>query len=404
MTFMVIRVIIVSASCAIAVLAVDWIDSSGAEGIFWTSSAMSRTGQLALVGEEDGGRLYMSNDFGRNWQLSYEDSSVSFKAVDISSDGRYAMAVGEDKILYSSDSMDTWQEASVPSMVYYNGRGAMSSTGHYAAVLVPFGAILISSDYCQTFTNSSAPGDNWVAISTDGTGQYMVALASYGGIYYSHDYGNNWAVSDAPDAMWQSVMGMNEAGDFIIAMIEWSQDIHISRDYGVTWQYTGSFVGYRDWLALAGTETLQDMLLGGDRAALQTSTDQGRTWDASGGEDYVWYTLSVNYNGTLAFATRREHLSDGSYDQPNIYFAVNPIESQGTQQKGLAARYIVIIVIGAVVFALLLCYAFYRYRVHTRRAKEAGEEICFCVEWAPLMSSTRTVITVSVCIAIFVAS
>jgi hypothetical protein len=224
----------------------SWLKITNAQGS-WTSVAMSGDGkyQTAVANSYDSTTnfskgIYVSSDYGRTWSPS-TFSYNSWMSVNISTDGRIQSAVsfaingtddpdGRQGFLYQSfDYGKTWAvNTNLPVGKYtssgMSGDGRIQLVGFSDCNLAPAtpGPILISSDYGKTFTNASAPLDNWLNFSVSANGKHMLAaayqqtdtngaiVANTGGMYYSSDFGKTWYRTDAPWNTWTSVqLGAN---------------------------------------------------------------------------------------------------------------------------------------------------------------------------------------------------
>ena len=208
----------------------------------WTSVAMSADGryQTAVANSYNNTNYFStgiccSSDYGKTWTpLSF--SYNSWLSVNLSGSGRIQTAVsfviegtedpdGRQGCLYNSyDYGNTWELNTNLPPNYYTSSG-MSGNGRIQVVglsncnLAPAtpGPIFISCDYGKTFSESSAPVDNWLNFSLSQSGRYLLAAAyqqtdtneaivpGTGGLYASSDFGVTWFRTDAPWNTWTSV-------------------------------------------------------------------------------------------------------------------------------------------------------------------------------------------------------
>ena len=205
----------------------------------WQSITMSQKGkyQFATIGSSHtGGNIFVSHDFGTNW----EDSNLSvingWQSISVSSDGKYVSAIQSGNlsypygnIFYSHDYGKTWNsDTQIYSYVSYNNQVgnqgsiyfdktiSLSVSGKFQVAiglattedLTGNANIWINNNYGEglwTDTGSRAPSVNgdsiFTSISINGSGQYQTAgylthnindNSFNGNIITSNDYGSTW--------------------------------------------------------------------------------------------------------------------------------------------------------------------------------------------------------------------
>ena len=220
---------------------------------------MSFTGMNQTV--SNGHQIYVSNDYGETWQPTFTDGTSNiFVAVSLS--GKFQTIISSGDNLYtSSDYGMTWVPLSEDSELYQSitafptGGIAISYTGRYQTIVSE--AIYISSDFGYTWYNVSDQNGfddrNWSGIAMSSNGQYQTAVENGGDIHISIDYGASWQLVDnesLDNKIWQGI-SVSAAGQYQTA-IETNGKIHKSNDYGVTWDsITTDVVGYNNWVSIS---------------------------------------------------------------------------------------------------------------------------------------------------------
>lgn len=83
----------------------------------------------------------------------------------------------------------------------------------------------------QTWTQTSAPTNNWYSVASSVDGSKLVAVIFGGGIYTSTDWGNTWTQTSAPTKYWYSVASSTDGSKLVAG----GGSIYTSKDSGNTW-------------------------------------------------------------------------------------------------------------------------------------------------------------------------
>ena len=213
-------------------------------------------------------------------------SGKSWKAVSMSSNGQYVVAVeeltffpvmGGGDIWISDDSGTTWTDAS----------------------LLP--------------GNGGTTGLSWTGVASSANGQDVVAVADSGGVWTSHDGGTTWtyvANFTMSGGLWQDVT-ISADGQYMTA-VPFNGDLWSSSDGGDTWRndtwLPGNGGTHQSWTTVAGSADGQRVVAAANGGAIWTTVDGGTNWidnstlpGNSGINGYVWQSVGSSANGqTLA--------------------------------------------------------------------------------------------------------
>ena len=170
--------------------------------------------------------------------------------------------------------------------------------------LVGDGSIYRSLDSGATWARTAAPTYHWTSLACSADGRLLAALGSGGEdsyfdrgpgwIYRSSDSGQTWTQSSAPYEDWASVaisadgtlqLAVANAQRSPVTQLEFGGGLCISIDAGVTWTWTPTPPPGITWWRSSGIRCKADgrqWFLNSDQT--YTSRDSGRTWEAVGGQ------------------------------------------------------------------------------------------------------------------------
>lgn len=185
-----------------------WISNN--YGITWnrtntneiSSIYVSSTGQYISGWSLSSATYYYSTNYGSSFTLiTPSPTTGSAKGNYISSNATYQYMCSSTSIFRSSTSGNSWTNIT-PSGTFTDWQSITSSqTGQYVtAAYYTSGRIYTSSDYGDSWSQTSAPVNMWTSVSCDSTGQYISACGSGTGrtlatipyCYKSSDYGSTW--------------------------------------------------------------------------------------------------------------------------------------------------------------------------------------------------------------------
>jgi hypothetical protein len=146
---------------------------------------------------------------------------------------------GTTGIYTSSNYGQSWIQTSALSASWYSV--SLSASGQYQTAVIynAFSGttgIYTSSNYGQSWIQTSALNAFWYSVSLSASGQYQTAVINnnFGtsGIWYSSNYGQSWNKSTALSASWYSV-SVSSSGQYQIAV--YVTGIYVSSNYGCSW-------------------------------------------------------------------------------------------------------------------------------------------------------------------------
>lgn len=157
----------------------------------WTSVASSSGGNI-LLAADDTGSLYISSNYGTNWNAVSGTSGLNWQAVAISADGtKMAAAVHGGGIWTSVNSGSSWSQTTAPSTNWIFL--ASSSDGGKLVAAVSGGSIYTSASWGAAWTqqtNNIPATANWSAVTLAGNSSVVAAAINNnnqtsGGVYSS---------------------------------------------------------------------------------------------------------------------------------------------------------------------------------------------------------------------------
>jgi photosystem II stability/assembly factor-like uncharacterized protein len=239
----------------------------------WLACASDATGQRLLAGD-NGGRLWLSTDYGASWSATAPGSAASglnWQACASDGDGSTLIAAVNGGRLYVSTSGGTSWNPAAPG--------------------------------------GSATGQSWKAVASNADGSTLVAAAWTGRLWLSKNGGSSWVETrPAGDAnvLWQAVAC--DAGGSRIMALAWNGRAYASTDAGAIWSEVRLAVdANRPWKACAMDEDGSTIVLAAYPSVasasgrLYRSADGGATWtepQPAGNVDCKWQTVAVDADGS----------------------------------------------------------------------------------------------------------
>jgi len=259
-----------------------WTLNTSAPPTSWYSICMSANGQYqsaCISGAADSFYIYISNNYGQTWRAPSSGGPRRWQSICMSANGQYQSAcVGHFKdnlnntsgyIYRSSNYGQTWTQSS--SISTYWTSICMSANGQYQSACASTGIdsvinyLFTSNDYGQTWTQNVTVDVllKWTTICMSANGQYQSAgtLTSGGRpidglIFISNDYGKTWGSNGGYNGGNWAAIRMSANGQYQSACQSYSTGagyIYVSNNYGVGWTKIDTFdsvtVGGGDWWA-----------------------------------------------------------------------------------------------------------------------------------------------------------
>lgn len=259
-------------------------------------------------------RLYVSADFGNNWNqvAGYLGSEVK----DIKSSGVYLYAAGYGGVSVSSDNGVTW---------VLNNNGL---TNLYVRALVLRGNNLIIGTEGGAFI-STDNGVNWVNISSGlpqqsindmaMLGDNVYAATAGGSVFKTSNNGLNWLYAGS-GILYPNVLTIEAHGGTLFAA-DFSSGIYSSTNNGEDWELTSFNNGIPNnpttWCLQSTGNVLFAGLLGD---GLYGSTNSGTTWTSLNGGIIATSVSAFSSAGGLIFATALKRIFASS-DNGNTWFS-----------------------------------------------------------------------------------
>ena len=289
----------------------NWIATNSMKSKYWTQIATDESGKIVAAASSMGtGGLYISNDYGWNWNATFPISALSssykwWEGVAMDVTGQYmTAALRSIGMFYSRDYGVTWNPATTLNRNYQlqniNWRTIkMSKDGKHQVATTYFEGVVVSHDFGATWNRTHQITNHWLkGVSMDDTGKYQVMTVTKSGIYYSNDYGDHWEMyPKSPSGDWREIACASPSCQVVYAanwrkLVE-SDDVEgelvdaavlKSVNYGETWQRTGTPSG-EGWTALLVDSTGNRVIVGLDGAPFYQTSDGGKTWSRYGWSD-----------------------------------------------------------------------------------------------------------------------
>jgi|688.fasta_scaffold75736_4 hypothetical protein len=238
-----------------------------------------------------------------NTQIWIQTSAPSENWSSIASDstGQYLAAVVNGGGIYTSSNYgQTWAQTSANSNLEWRCI-ASDSTGQYLAVVVYNGGIYTSSNYGSTWTQTDASSSTYTSITSDSTGQYLAA-SCYGGYIYTGVYSNStwtWTKqTGAPNTYWTSITS-DSTGQYLAATQTGGGFIYTGVYSNSSWTWTQqTSSGTEDWQSIASNSTGQNLAAVVYGGGIYTSNDYGSTWtQTSAPSNLNWWDITSDSTG-----------------------------------------------------------------------------------------------------------
>ncbi len=323
--------------------------SPGATGSPGVNGSPGATGSPGIQGPQGLQTYGTFNNFGVNWNPLQPISNWS--GVAISENGQYQSAVSSGSYngsIYTSSNFGvSWNI--IPNLVYDWNSIAMSSTGQYQTALVDNGGIYISNNFGSSWTLVSGTSNTWASISISSSGQYQLAVTSgiSGFVYISNNYGINWnqvsvitgnlitssmsstgqyqtVASSGTNGLiytssdfgvswnfvsglindWQSI-SISTTGQFQTICAQYSNNIYISNNYGVSWVpilITSSYSNFYS-VSVSGNGQYQSAVVNGVGGLIYISTNYGLNWSSVPNMTGNWTSIAISTNGQYQIAS-----------------------------------------------------------------------------------------------------
>lgn len=214
----------------------------------------------------DSFNCFLSTDYGNSFKQL--DLSVATPNASISKNGKYCIIAGDSDCYLSSDFLKTFNKI---TSITRAGVSAVSSDGKYQTVGTYDGYLYYSNDYGKTFIQNSISNAGLSGLSMSRDGKYQI-IGDDRRIYISNNYGKSWAASEAISGIAYS-SAISKDGKYQIVSTA-GDGLHISSDYGKTWNTRNEFGGGSD-MSSDGKIIVTSSRIG---SSLYISKDYGKTF------------------------------------------------------------------------------------------------------------------------------
>lgn len=170
-----------------------------------------------------------------------------------------------------------------------------------------FGVVQFS--FAQTWTQTSAPSNQWRSITCSADGIRLAACMTVSGftnggaIYLSTNSGNTWIVSSAPTNFpWFSIASSADGKKLVAA--GWGQNqsvpIYTSTNFGATW--ISNNISSTSWYAVLSSADGVKLAAVINNGGIYTSTNSGSTWTKTGAPNNYWQSIASSADGSKLVA------------------------------------------------------------------------------------------------------
>jgi len=166
--------------------------------------------------------------------------------------------------------------------------------------------------FAQTWTQTSAPSNDWNSVACSADGTKIAALAS-DGIYFSTNSGATWTLSGAP----MSSVALSADGNKWAAVNN-GFDVYTSTNWGTTWatnNMASKLIHYDFGITLIASSADGSKLMTGPEVSI--SSDSGMTWTATGLTVHPSGSVASSADGTKLFAATASGVGFGVYLSTN---------------------------------------------------------------------------------------
>jgi photosystem II stability/assembly factor-like uncharacterized protein len=198
-------------------------------------------------------------------------------------------------------SQTSWTQSSAPDEDWYSI--ASSSDGTQLAAVVNGGGIWTSTNAGVTWFQTSAPNEPWESIASSSDGTQLAAVVWSGGIWTSTNAGVSWVQTGAPTEWWNAIVSSSDGTK--LAAVVWYSGIWTSTNAGATWTLQTSAQGVVYWNSVAcSSDGTQLAAVGhGVGGGIYTSTNAGATWTLTSAPTGIglpgdWSSIVSSADGT----------------------------------------------------------------------------------------------------------
>jgi len=174
-------------------------------------------------------------------------------------------------------SAQTWTQTSAPSNDWVTVASSADGSKLVAAAGLANGGdglIYISTNSGVDWMQTSAPPDSWATVASSADGTKLVAAASGDLIYTSTNSGFDWVAASVPSNNWSSVVSSADGATLAAAAND--DGIYFSTNSGLDW--TESDAPITNWNSIASSADGVKMAAVNGDGKIWISADSGMTW------------------------------------------------------------------------------------------------------------------------------
>ena len=315
--------LLVMPSAVQAVAASVWVKRAPAGNVNgkWLACASDATGQRLLAGD-NGGRLWISSDFGASWAKTGPasvDTLRNWQACASDADGIVLIAgVNGGRLYVSTNAGKDWSATSPGGVTSSRSWKAVASDvdGTTLVAAVYSGRLWLSTNGGSDWSETRPAGDAdllWQAVACDASGRRIMALTRTTRAYASTDAGATWTeLRPAGDANrpWKACAMDADGSTLVVASYPSALStvgrLYRSDDAGTTWAELRPVGDVdRNWQAVAVDADGFHIVAAVDGGSVWTSSDGGATWsDAqpAGTAAAAWQCCASSADGSRLVA------------------------------------------------------------------------------------------------------
>ncbi len=173
---------------------------------------------------------------------------------------------------------------------------------------------VINPTFAQTWTQTSAPSNQWRSVACSADGVKLAACTTLNGftnggaIYISTNSGFTWIISAAPTNFgWLSIASSANGSNFVAG--SWNGPIYTSTNSGNTW--TSNSVPLSTWLSVSSSADGTKLAAVASNGGVYTSTNSGAEWTQTGAPTNFWHSIACSADGKKLVAVAVNFQSNG---------------------------------------------------------------------------------------------
>jgi hypothetical protein len=235
----------------------------------------------------------------------------------------------------------TWTQTSAPSNDWVSVASSADGSKLVAAAGLTNGGdglIYVSTNSGVDGMQTSAPSNSWSAVASSADGTKLVASASGDFIYTSTNSGFDWAATSAPSNSWAAVV--SSADGATLAAAANGDGIYISTNSGLNWIESDAPI--TNWNSIAcSADGTKEIAANGSQVWI--SEDSGATWTQTALPSESWSSVCSSADGKRLFAgaspgsTGTSTNSGTSWTTNNYFSAFFAMQSSTDGNKLVAA-------------------------------------------------------------------